>query len=42
MSENTCSKDLKIICENGKIDIDIENVHERIKELQNIVDAQLS
>lgn len=40
MSENTCSKDLKIICENGKIDIDIENVHERIKELQNIVDAQ--
>lgn len=40
MSENTCSKDLKIICENGKIDIGIENVHERIKELQNIVDAQ--
>lgn len=40
MSENTCSKDLKIICENGKFDIGIENVHERIKELQNIVDAQ--
>lgn len=40
MSENTCSKDLKIICENGKIGIDVDKVHERIKELQNIVDAQ--
>lgn len=40
MSENTCSKDLKIICENGKIDIGIENVHERMKELRNIMDAQ--
>lgn len=40
MSENTCSKDLKIICENGKIDIGIENVQERMKELQTIMDAQ--
>lgn len=40
MSENTYSKDLKLICENGKIDIDIENVQERMKELRNIMDAQ--
>ncbi len=40
MSENTCSKDLKLICENGKIDIGIENVQERMKELQTIMDAQ--
>lgn len=40
MSENTYSKDLKLICENGKIDIDIENVQERMEELKTVMDAQ--
>ena len=33
MSKNICSKDLKLIYNDGKIDIDIEDVQERLKEL---------
>lgn len=34
MSKNICSKDLKLIYDDGKIDIDIEDVQERMKELE--------
>ena len=40
MDKNICSKDLKLICENGKINLNVENVQERIKELENIMDTQ--
>lgn len=36
MSKNICSKDLKLIYDDGKIDIDIEDVQERMKELEKI------
>lgn len=37
MSKNICSKDLKLIYDDGKIDIDIEDVQERMKELEKIM-----
>ena len=40
MSKNICSKDLKLIYDDGKIDIDIEDVQERMKELEKIMDTQ--
>ena len=40
MSKNICSKDLKLIYDDGKIDIDIEDVQERLKELEKIMDTQ--
>lgn len=40
MSKNICSKDLKLIYNDGKIDIDIEDVQERLKELEKIMDTQ--
>lgn len=40
MDENICSKDLKLICENGKINLNVESVQERMKELKNIMDTQ--
>lgn len=40
MSKNICSKGLKLIYDDGKIDIDIEDVQERLKELEKIMDTQ--